>query len=410
MSRPMDEATPPSALHVLHRPTCETWSPAKMGGVAFSYLRFSSPQQAKGDSRRRQGALAEAYAERNGLTLDSGLSFHDLGVSAYRGENARDGALRAFLDAVEHGLVPANCHLLVESLDRLSRERVLQAQALFLQIIGAGVTIVTLSDGRIFSSERLNEQPTDLLISLISMMRANEESALKSQRVRAAHQRRREQRDRFHRGKTPSWIAHNAAKDGYVLREPQASLVRRVFREALAGRGLNAIALRMNQEKVPTLTSTGTDGRLWCQSSVRRILVSPTVVGTCTRYRPEDVDGRVRYFPEEPIEDHYPAVVSKEDFREMEARRLAFRQKHGLGERKARLPTILQGLARCPVCNRSMMVRRSAVPSQKYLLCLGWREARVCSNRWVRYPGDRGDLPGGRPNDCPQGPAARHES
>ncbi len=93
------------------------------------------------------------------------------------------------------------------------------------------------------------------------------------------------------------------------------------------------------------------------------------------RYRPEDVDGRVRYFPEEPIEDHYPAVVSKEDFRELEARRLAFR-----------LPTILQGLARCPVCNRSMMVRRSAVPSQKYLLCLGWREARACSNRWVRYP------------------------
>ncbi|MGI4953220.1 MAG: recombinase family protein [Janthinobacterium lividum] len=87
-----------------------------MRGVAYSYLRFSTPEQAMGDSRRRQLSLAESYAKQNNLLLDKGLNFRDLGVSAFRGKNAKDGGLRSFLDAVEHGLVPANSYLLIESL------------------------------------------------------------------------------------------------------------------------------------------------------------------------------------------------------------------------------------------------------------------------------------------------------
>ncbi len=77
-----------------------------MPGLAYSYLRFSTPEQAKGDSRRRQLSLAEEYARRHGLQLDRSLNFRDLGVSAFRGKNAKEGSLRAFLDAVEHGIVP----------------------------------------------------------------------------------------------------------------------------------------------------------------------------------------------------------------------------------------------------------------------------------------------------------------
>jgi DNA invertase Pin-like site-specific DNA recombinase len=108
-----------------------------MAGVAYSYLRFSTPQQSAGDSRRRQSVMAEKYAQDHHLRLDLALSFRDLGVSAYRGQNAKEGALRAFLDAIEHNLVPPNSYLLIESLDRLSRDRILAAQALFMQIIQA---------------------------------------------------------------------------------------------------------------------------------------------------------------------------------------------------------------------------------------------------------------------------------
>ena len=73
---------------------------------AFSYLRFSSPEQAQGDSVRRQTDLAADYAARKGLELDEVLTFKDLGVSAFRGRNAEDGRLGDFLAAVEAGAVP----------------------------------------------------------------------------------------------------------------------------------------------------------------------------------------------------------------------------------------------------------------------------------------------------------------
>jgi len=74
-----------------------------MNKLAYSYLRFSTPEQAGGDSHRRQLDLARTYAARHGLLLDAGLSFRDLGMSAFHGRNVREGALRAFLAAVELG-------------------------------------------------------------------------------------------------------------------------------------------------------------------------------------------------------------------------------------------------------------------------------------------------------------------
>lgn len=88
-----------------------------MKGIAYSYLRFSTPEQAMGDSRRRQLALAEDYARKHGLLVDKSLNFRDLGISAFRGKSAKEGGLRSFLDAVEYGLVPANSFLLVGRAD-----------------------------------------------------------------------------------------------------------------------------------------------------------------------------------------------------------------------------------------------------------------------------------------------------
>ncbi len=190
-----------------------------MNKLAYSYLRFSTPEQAGGDSRRRQLDLARTYAARHGLVLDAGLSFRDLGMSAFHGRNAREGALRAFLDAVELGLVPRGSHLLVESLDRLSRDRVLLAQSLFLRIVEAGITIVTLIDERSYSAESLNRSPMDLIVSLVCMMRANEESVTKSARLRAAWTRKRaELATKPATGRCPGWLRLDKAAGRFVER------------------------------------------------------------------------------------------------------------------------------------------------------------------------------------------------
>src|SRR5581483_5571399 len=94
---------------------------------AYSYLRFSRPEQAQGDSLRRQTSMAAEYAARHGLNLDSELNLRDLGVSAFRGANATVGALGGFLKAITDGLVPPGSLLLVEALDRVSRQSARQA-------------------------------------------------------------------------------------------------------------------------------------------------------------------------------------------------------------------------------------------------------------------------------------------
>src|SRR5918993_3400646 len=90
-------------------------SPPDPSPVAFSYVRFSSPEQAEGDSLRRQTEAAAAWCKRNGYRLDTSTTLHDLGTSAFRGKHRADpekNPLAAFLDLVGQRRVPAGSVLL----------------------------------------------------------------------------------------------------------------------------------------------------------------------------------------------------------------------------------------------------------------------------------------------------------
>src|SRR5262245_58669308 len=91
---------------------------------AFSYIRFSKPEQLKGNSLQRQLEWSEGLCAVKGWKLDDSLKLQDLGVSAFRGKNAATGRLASFLQAIKQGKVKAGDVLLVESLDRLSRQDV----------------------------------------------------------------------------------------------------------------------------------------------------------------------------------------------------------------------------------------------------------------------------------------------
>src|SRR5262245_887480 len=103
--------------------------------IAFSYIRFSRKKQQKGESFRRQSEFAGEVCAENAWTLDQSLTLHDLGVSAFRGANAKFGALGCFLEAVRRGRVPKGSVLIIESIDRLSRNKVGEALQLFISIL-----------------------------------------------------------------------------------------------------------------------------------------------------------------------------------------------------------------------------------------------------------------------------------
>src|SRR5215218_5183997 len=99
---------------------------------AFSYIRFSSKKQQKGESFRRQSEFAVEVCRENGWVLDETLTLNDLGVSAFRGANAKVGALSEFLEAIRIGRVLRGSVLIIESIDRLSRNKVGEALQLFI--------------------------------------------------------------------------------------------------------------------------------------------------------------------------------------------------------------------------------------------------------------------------------------
>ncbi|WP_306454031.1 recombinase family protein [Burkholderia sp. MSMB1835] len=139
-----------------------------------------------------------------------------------------------FLRAVEDGQVPAGSVLIVEGLDRLSRAEPLQAQAQLAQIVNAGITVVTASDGREYNRERLKAQPMDLVYSLLVMIRAHEESDTKSKRVKAAIRRQCQGwiAGTWHApirvGKDPHWVRKTEA-GGFELADDRAAAVHLVI-------------------------------------------------------------------------------------------------------------------------------------------------------------------------------------
>ncbi|MGA2226779.1 MAG: recombinase family protein, partial [Syntrophobacteraceae bacterium] len=154
---------------------------------AYSYLRFSRPEQEDGDSIRRQTEISEEWARSHDHVLDGSLKMEDHGLSAFHGKHVSEGALGQFLEKVKAGQIPQGSVLLVESLDRLSREELTEALEQFLAIIRNGIKIVTLADNaREYTKETINSNMGDLFVGLSIMVRAHEESKMKSFRLSKA--------------------------------------------------------------------------------------------------------------------------------------------------------------------------------------------------------------------------------
>lgn len=347
---------------------------------AYSYLRFSTPEQAQGDSFRRQTALAEAYAKQHGLELDTTLRFADKGVSAFRGQNAATGALMQFRRAIEDGEINPDCYLLVESLDRISRNVVTEAQGLFLNIIGMGVTLVTLSDGKAYSKAEINRDPVGLIMSLLVMIRAHEESLTKSKRLKQAWIGKRakvETGGHVLTAKAPGWL--RVANGTIEVIEDRAAVVRRMYALTLEGQGKEAIARTLNAEGLPPFGRAA----LWHASYVQKVLTNPAVIGTLTTNTLEHADGKTHRQQVGMVPEYYPVVVDPETFSRVQALKATSTKTKGA----ATVQNVLAGLALCPLCGSRMtrVTKGSTTKAGKpYLVCSRAKGGAGCEYKAVR--------------------------
>ena len=333
--------------------------------LAFSYVRMSTDKQIKGDSLRRQLEWGRQYAVTNNLLLDDGL--RDIGVSAWKGNNRKKGALGEFLRMVECGEIPRGSFLLVESLDRLSRTQVMDALELFTGILRSGITIVTMGPPeQVYTWGSINGDFGQLIITLTVMARAHEESQRKSERIRAAFANKRalSQRGIRTNSSPPRWITATQISKGeftYALNH-RAPLIEWIFERSAQGVGFDRIAKELNRRSEPTLKPS-TQG--WFFTSISNIVCNRAAIG---EYQPhEEVDGK-RVPRGDAITYYYPRVVTDDLF--LRAQKIRHRNRTG-GRGGRHFTNLLDGMVHCAHCRSKMYIINNSASTKQYtyLVC-----------------------------------------
>jgi len=279
--------------------------------TVISYLRFSTPEQSKGDSTRRQTEMAERWCKEHGHTLLAHNRMVDPGLSAYHGVNVREGALAGFLKAVRDKKIAPGTILLVEELDRISRQSPERSLELFLGIVNKGVVVVTLNTGDTF--ERGKIDIGRLMVAVVKFCTAHDESAKKSYRLGEVWKAKRRNIDKSPMtSQVPSWLK---LEDGRIVEDKvKADVVRRIFQMVLDGYGRSAITHELNRT-TPSISTTRRSGH-WRQSYIAKILTSRAVIGEFQphTYIRDEHDEEKRVPVGDPVRGYYPAVVDPKTF------------------------------------------------------------------------------------------------
>lgn len=319
--------------------------------LAYSYVRFSHGRQKNGDSLRRQMALSREYANKHGLNLQE-LTYSDLGLSAFRGANIERGALAGFIKAVEDGSIRRGSYLLVENFDRLSRAEVHVALQLLLRLVSAGIVVVTLMDGKVWNEETVADT-TNLLVTIIVMGRAHDESLGRSKRIREIHQAKRARRDPAIFGQGPAWVTRRPDGSGWDLKPGMADSIRRVFELSINGVGSVAIARMANAEGWVAPAKV----QRWNTTLPNKLLRNRAVLG---EYEPKEMNGSKRVSTGEVWTDYYPRVVDEATF--LKAQAAAHNRLHLPNRRDAGYHNVLQGFAFCGHCGQTLLRKRKSGP------------------------------------------------
>ncbi len=358
----------------------------------YSYIRFSTPEQLKGDSLRRQTELSAKYAAEHGLDIDP---MHDLGLSAFKGEHRTRGtALGRFLTLVTDGKIVKGSTLLVESLDRLSREQVADAYDQFRAIIKAGVRIITLGDGMEYTRESIDANIGQLMFSLMIMSRANDESATKSRRLKASWANKRENiNQRKMTARAPAWLELSPDRTTFVAIPERAAIIKRIFQEKAAGKGSRLIASELNKQTAWLPDTQKRTNKLagWRESYIQKILRSPAVIGEYQMHKLEtNAEGRTSRHPTgDIIKNYFPAVVPEDLFYAVQLKLDQDRSRAGHGGgRNGVISNLFGHIAKCGYCGESIafLNKGKSPKGGGYLVCdAARRGVSDCKRYYVRY-------------------------
>jgi len=257
---------------------------------AAIYARLSRNRSGlESESTARQTAACEKLAKQHGFAVVCIEIDED--KSAYSGR-PRAGYTK-MMQAVADGQVDV---IVAWSPDRLHR-RPAELETFVDDVIAARCGVVTVQTGHVDLTSAQGLFNARLFGSL-----ARYESDLKSDRFRLMHESRAGQ-GKWKGGHLPYGYRYlDGVKGDLIVDDAEAVIIREAVQRVLSGETIGAIFSDLNKRQVAT-----SRGSQWTSTTLRSILVSPTIAGRCV-YKGEDL-AAAQWEPIVDLETH-SAVVS----------------------------------------------------------------------------------------------------
>ncbi|MDM5128665.1 recombinase family protein [Aeromonas salmonicida] len=302
--------------------------------TAYSYIRLSSKQQILGDGQRRQMEAAIEYCQKNNLTLSS-KSFRDLGVSAFK--EVDRPSLSDLHQCIANGSIKTGDVIILEKLDRLSRQGIAKTQAMLQDILSQGVVVVSLMDGLKLDKNSLNDLTLVIRIAIAADL-AHKESSAKSARIQEV---KNSIKEKIKAGipvplMLPFWLKF---KDDKFVFDERVSVLKTILEKKKQGDSLEKIAGYLNSSNVPPIKVNGE----WTPSTLSGVIKSKVLFGA--HQLTVMVNGK--YQPTELVQNYYPAVISYSEYLELNSK--AVQRPAGASETNH-----ISGIVYCGVCGSKM--------------------------------------------------------
>ncbi|MCI0438723.1 MAG: recombinase family protein [Chloroflexi bacterium] len=348
---------------------------AQVNGVAkrlraCAYIRVSDPRQVKfGASLEEQKASIVAYCEHNNIEMAH--IYVDAGISARKINRPGFNEMLEDVKAGKYNLV------IVWKLDRMSR-RPITGYRLKEAMDATRTEFYSIVEGDTVN----NRVAFGMWLSF-----AEQESIDKSVRAKVGAAGRAKKGQIYHDAK----YGYRMGADGKPeIYEPEAEVVRRVFREYIEGVGTYEIGKRLEREGIlPRRRS------FWPPYAILHIIkaIEYTGVGYFGRVRRVSIgDDHIRTEitdPSEWIQISYPTIIDEETWQAAQELRKA--RGRGFAPRRDPLEYPLRGLLYC-ACGHKYTVQTTA-PSEKpgrkksqrsYACIIGrYRKDRGCARRYI---------------------------
>lgn len=363
-------------------------------------------------SLERQADVAEQWARQRGIDLDdTHAAFIDSGVSASRGKNLVKGAFARFREAVAAGDVSAGSYLLVESVSRFSRLSPMDSQPILRELVEAGIRVVFFDPSIEVNADNQHDMAVGMIFQIMGYIAKEYADTLGRYKLKAWERARTEMRNGKAATRTlPFWLKCDATNDarGRQTRGPielhpvYAPIVKRLFRDYLAGAGKAELAERLNDERIPSPTPTGkgAGAEFWRHGLIGRTLANPAVCGKFQPHREvktritlkSGIAGALTRKREpigEPVPGYYPRVISDELFAQVATVRSQNRARSGSKTVGRTVVThILGRLAVCPLCGAAMMRKNKGTGSAPTYVCSRAMSGKksACKRVYVKLP------------------------